>query len=265
MPKSARFKMSKRDRSVAVGVVCGVACALCVGLYVAQVNGQVTAARAEMLSKYGGDQIDVCVAKRDIMAGETVLDGDVETKTWIATLLPADAVTDKKDAVGKQVGSTILAGEVVSTARFGFDAAEIDVPSGLVAVSVPTREVQAVGGALAAGMITDVYAVGPTSTTRLASGVQVLATSMSAESSTGSAAAWVTLAVQPRIVQELVAASENLQIYFALPSAEAGIPESAVEDGVDAPEPQSDGGLVSSASLVAAARKAASGSDQEEG
>ncbi len=219
MPKFTKFRMSKRDRSVVIGVACGIACALCVGLYVAQVNDQATAAQAEMLSRYGGDQIDVCVAKRDIMAGETILDGDVETKTWIAPLLPANAVTEKKDAVGKQVGSTILAGEVVSNARFGFDASEIEVPSGLVAVSVPTREVQAVGGALSAGMATDVYAAGPASTAKLASGVQVLATSMSTESSTGAASAWVTLAVRPEAVQELVAASENLQIYFALPAA----------------------------------------------
>ena len=217
MPK---FKISKRNRSVVVGLACGLACALCVGTYVSQVNEQATAAQAEMLAKYGGDQIDVCVAKRDILAGETILDGDVETKTWIATLLPVNAVTEKREAVGKQAGSTILSGEVISSARFGFDTAEIEVPSGLVAVSVPTREVQAVGGALAAGMTTDVYAVGPSSTVKLASSVQVLATSMSSEASSSStASAWVTLAVQPKIVQELVTASENLQIYFTLPSA----------------------------------------------
>lgn len=217
MPK---FKMSKRDRSIAIGLGCGLACALCVGLYVTQVDENAAEAQAEMLAKYGGDQIDVCVAKRDILAGETILDGDLETRTWIATLLPANAVIDKKEAVGKQVGSTILAGEVISSARFGFDSAEIDVPAGLVAVSVPTREVQAVGGALAPGMLTDVYAVGPSSTSRLAASVQVLATSMAPESSSSAASAWVTLAVKPAIVQELVTASENLQIYFTLPSAQ---------------------------------------------
>lgn len=214
----AKFKISRRGRSVAIGLACGALCAACVGAYVMQVNDQAQAAQADMLAKYGGDQVDVCVAKRDIPAGETILDGDVETRTWVATLLPANAVTDKKEAVGKQVGSTILAGEVVSSSRFGFDASEVDVPSGFVAVSVPARDVQAVGGALAAGMFADVYAVGPSATTRLASGAQVLATSMSADSSS-SASAWVTLAVKPDAVEELVAASENLQIYFALPSS----------------------------------------------
>lgn len=241
MPK---LKMSKRSRSAVIGLACGALCALCVGAYVVQVNDQAQAAQADMLARYGGDQVDVCVAKRDILAGETILDGDIETRTWVATLLPANAVTDKKEAVGKQAGSMILAGEVVSTSRFGFDASEIDVPSGLVAVSVPARDVQAVGGALSAGMSTDVYAVGPSSTTMLASGVQVLATSMAGDSSSGSTSAWVTLAVKPDVVEELVAASENLQIYFALPSSEidSGQNEPAFEDGSESDDEEDDAG-----------------------
>lgn len=218
MPK---FELSKRTKSIWIGLVCGALSALCVGFYISSVDAQAQAAQSEMLAKYGGDQIDVCVAKRDIAAGQTVSDGDVEMRTWIATLLPADAVIDKKDVVGKKVGSTILAGEVVSAARFGFESSDIEVPDGLVAVSVPSREVQAIGGALGAGMTTDVYAVGPDSTERLAASVPVLATSMSSDAKTSGASAWVTLAVKPQMVQELVTAAEHLEIYFTLPSSGA--------------------------------------------
>ncbi len=211
------FKISKRNKSIAIGLICGLLSALCVGVYIANVDAQASAAQAEVLARYGGDQIEVCVAKRDIAAGTTITDGDIETKTWIATLLPADAVVAKVDCVGKRVGSTILAGEVISEARFGFESADIEIPDGFVAISVPSREVQAVGGAIAAGMAVDVYAVGGSSTARLASAVQVLATSMSSEG-TSSSSAWVTLAVRPEAVQELVTAAETLEIYFALPS-----------------------------------------------
>ncbi len=214
----AKLTISKRTRSIVLGLIFGLLCALCVGAYITHLDEQAHAAQAEMLAKYGGEQIDVCVARRDIAAGATITDGDVETKTWIAALLPAQAVIDKKDAVGKRVGSTILAGEVVSESRFGFESSDIEVPDGLVAVSVPSREVQAVGGAVRAGMTTDVYAVGGSSTTRIASGVQVLATSGS--SGGGSAGAWVTLAVEPAVVQELVTAAETLEIYFTLPAGE---------------------------------------------
>lgn len=223
----ARLNISKRTRSIMMGLVFGLLCALSVGVYITQLDERANAAQAEMLAKYGGEQIDVCVAKRDIAAGTTITDGDVETKTWIAALLPANAVVDKRQAVGKRVGSTILCGEVISESRFGFESSDIDVPDGFVAVSVPSREVQAVGGAVRAGMTTDVYAVGGSSTTRIAPAVRVLATSMSSDGS-GSASAWVTLAVKPDVVQELVTAAETLEIYFTLPS------EGAVEPGDDA-------------------------------
>ena len=212
------LKLSKRNRSLVIGVASGLLCALSVGVYVMEVDREAEAAQSEMLARYGGEQIDVCVAKRDIVAGETISESDVETRTWVAALLPANAVTDSKEAVGEQVGSTILAGEVISTSRFGFDAASLDVPEGLVAVSVPSRDVQSVGGAVTAGSVVDVYAVGASSTSCLARSVRVLATSMESESSGSGAAAWVTLAVAPDRVQELVSAAQTLELYFALPS-----------------------------------------------
>ena len=38
-------------------LACGLCCALCVALYLASVRGEVDAARAEALERYGGDQV----------------------------------------------------------------------------------------------------------------------------------------------------------------------------------------------------------------
>lgn len=206
----------KRNRTALAAISCGILCAACVGLYVSQVDEQAHAAQAEMLARYGGDQVEVCVAKRDIAAGQTITDGDIETKMWIAALLPADAITSKSDAVGQQVGSSILAGEVVSGARFGFDSASIEVPDGMMALSVPARAVQAVGGALDPGMNVDVYAVGASSTVRIAAAT-VLETCAS-EGSSSSSSTWVTLALPPDKIPEMVSAAENAELYFVLPS-----------------------------------------------
>lgn len=192
---------------------------LCVGLYVMSVDNQAKAAEQEMLSEYGGNQIQVCVAKRDITAGETISEGDVEERMWVVSLLPANAVAERKEAIGKQVGSTILEGEVISEARFGFEGETITVPEGLCAVSVPTREVQAVGGALEPGLHADVYVVGASATTRLLSGALVLATSASKDSKNSVSDAWITLAVEPSRVQEIVQAAEGQTLYFALPGS----------------------------------------------
>lgn len=215
-----RLGASKKNRSMIIGLLCGIACAICVGIYIASVDEQANAAQAEMLAKYGGDQIEVCVAKRDIAAGETIRDSDMETRMWIAALLPADAITARGDAVGKQIGSTILAGEVISSKRFGLESSNIEVPDGFTAISVPAKDVQAVGGVLRSGMRCDVYATGASTTSRLASNALVLMTSATDDSAGSVATTWVTLAIEPSKVEEMVSAAQNLDLYFVLPSSE---------------------------------------------
>ena len=174
----------KRSRTTIIGMACGLACAACVFAYAQGVRGEADAARAEALARYGGEQLEVCVAKRDIAAGESVDASAVETRLWVADLLPAEAFRSSGDVVGKKASSTILAGEVLSERRFRDAGSRLDVPEGLTALSVPAKDVQAVGGAVAAGSRVDVYATGGTSTDVLASGVLVLATSASAQEST---------------------------------------------------------------------------------
>ena len=229
--KEVRGLVKRRlNKTLWAGCACGLLCALCVGAYLLSIDEEKRAAEAEMLSRYGGDQVQVCVAKHDIAAGETVAEGDVDERVWVASLLPADAVLRREDAVGKQVGSTILAGEVISTARFGFDTSAIDVPRGSYALSVPAKEVQAVGGALRPGVSADVYAVGSSSTTKLASEALILATSASQDAKGSGADAWVTLAVQPSRVQEMIQAAEGQTLYFALPGPAGGEGDSEEEE-----------------------------------
>lgn len=230
----------KRKRSILLGLACGVLCALCVGAYVVQVDEQASAVRAEALARYGGEQIEVCVAKRDIAAGETVSDSAVETKMWVAALLPEGALTNREDAVGKTTGTSILKGEVLLARRFDAQTSAIDVPQGFTAVSVPAREVQAIGGALMPGMKADVYAIGASSAERILTQATVLATSAS-EAGTGTSSAsitWVTLAVAPQKVQEVIAAAENLDLYFVLPAEvqSDASKEAAAEDEDERPE-----------------------------
>lgn len=216
-----RSRTKLRNKDLVAGCACGVLCAACVGFYVLSITADAKAAEAQMLSKYGGEQVQACVARHDIAAGQTIAESDLEERTWVASLLPSDAVTARQDAVGKQVGSTILAGEVISAARFGFNASSIDVPNGMYAVSVPAREVQAVGGALTPGVSVDVFAIGGTSTVRIAASALVLATSAAQDSRNAGTDAWVTLAVEPALVQEVVQAAEGQTLYFALPAKDA--------------------------------------------
>ncbi len=216
----------KRNKTLIIGIVCGVACAACVLMYTQGVRGEVDQARADALARYGGDQVEVCVAKRDIAAGETVDASAVETKLWVADLLPAGAVRSASEVVGTKASDLVLAGEVLSDRRFASGASKIDVPAGMCAISVPAKDVQAVGGAVCAGDSVDVYATGDSSTRSIARSVQVLATSAgasesSSSSSSSSKVSWVTLAVKSDQVEELVAASQKTELYLVLPGENA--------------------------------------------
>lgn len=123
---------------------------------------------------YGGDQVEVCVAKRDIAAGEMVEASAIETRLWVADLLPAEAVRQASEVVGSKASSVMLAGEVLSKRRFQAEGSQIDVPDGQVALSVPAKDVQAVGGAIGPGSLVDVYATGGSDTQALAEGCACL-------------------------------------------------------------------------------------------
>lgn len=211
------------DKKMAVGIACAVACALCVFGYTQSVRGEADRVRTEALAKYGGDQVEVCVATRDIPAGETLSASSVEMRSWLVSMLPDQAVTNAKQVLGKQATSPIMAGEVVSSKRFGTLSSSFEVPSGMVAVSVSAKEVQAVGGALKPGFSVDIYSAGASGVTLIAQGVNVLATSAFDGSGTGSGAAlsWVALAVKPSAVAEIIAAEERTELYFVLPGQDA--------------------------------------------
>ena len=214
--------MKRKRLTVLVSLICGVLCAVCVFIYVQGVQGEAESARAEALARYGGEQLEVCVAKRDIPAGQTITESDVELRMWVVDLLPADALSTLEEVVGKSPSSPIMEGEVVVEKRFQGEATSLDIPAGKAALSVPAEDVQAVGGALAAGVVADLYAAGSTSTTLLSRDVLVLETSSQGQEGTGTSLSWVTVAVEPESVQELIDSAQKSQLYFVLRADEQG-------------------------------------------
>lgn len=210
-----------KKSSIIGGSLSGLLCVVCLLVYVSSVRTQADSARMEAMEKYGGEKIEVFVAKKDIYPGETLNNSNVELKVWLSDLLPDEALVNADSAWGKQVSSLVVKGEVVSEKRFRSDVVEIEVPEGLVALSVPAKDVQAVGGSLFPGNYVDVYATG-TQTTCLGKKVLVLATNASeGEKGSKASVSWVTLAVSPEKAQEYVTASQSMDIYFTLPAFES--------------------------------------------
>ena len=213
----------KQRKLMIVAIACGLACAACIALFAYSVQGEANAARAEALARYGGEQVEVCIATRDVAAGERLDASAMETRMWIADLLPEGAVRETSAVAGKTLASPILKGEVISSKRFESTHNVLDIPAGKQAVSVPAKAVQAVGGAISAGMSVDVYSSGDSTTTALARDVIVLDTSVGDSASlVASESGWITLAVDPDRVQEVISASNKTSLYFVLPGEQVG-------------------------------------------
>ncbi len=215
--------MSKKANTV-VAVACAVAAALCMFVYLSGLRGEAKAAQDEALEKYGGQLVDVYVARTDIEPGHVISASDLEPKTSAAHLLPDGAIIELDRVVGRKPTSVICKGEVCVERRFEEGSSALEVPVGTAALSLPAKTVQALGGALKEGMRVDVYASGGSSTAAIARDVLVLATSAGGEGEGKGAERleWVTLAVRPEAVQELVAASEKTKLCFVLPSDAEG-------------------------------------------
>ena len=211
--------MSSKRRLV-IGVLCAALAMLLVLVYAAQVRAEERETREEALARYGGEQVEVCVASRDIAAGEQLSASNVEVSLWLADLLPAECATSLADVEGTVAGCLILANEPISRQLLASSDGGIEVPTGLCAVSVPATNERAVGGAIARGSLVNVYATTDSGMVLLGEELLVLETSnRTSESQTASGSlAWVTLAVTPDSVQQLLEASRSGTIYLTLPA-----------------------------------------------
>lgn len=216
------MKNIKNKKTLIICIVSGLICAVSLILYTQLIKADAEESRNSAMARYGGEQIEVCVAKRDISSGEKIDSTCYEMKYWLADLLPDNAIRNSNEIIGKQVTSPIVAGEVICEKRFQDSSVSLEVPAGLSAVSVPAKDISAVGGALSVGMRIDIYATGNTSTTLIAHNVLVLATSTSFnDSHSNTSMSWITLAVESSSVQEIVSASQTTSLYFVLPSEDS--------------------------------------------
>lgn len=208
-------------KTAILGLLSGVICAVAVFVFTGEVQAQADLERTAALERFGGEQVEVCVATSDIAAGETVNTSNAAEKTWIADLLP-DSPVSYADALGRQVTSPVIAGEVLSEKRFDQNADQIEVPEGLAAVSLPAADVNAVGGAVERGMKVDIYLANSETAKPLANNVLVLSTSAGSAGGSGKTISWVTVAVEADRVQEFVSAANKGNLYFAIPGEKKG-------------------------------------------
>jgi pilus assembly protein CpaB len=221
--------MTQTRKRLILALICGIAAAVAIVWYAADVRAEATRAREEALVSYGGEQVEVYTALRDIAVGEMLSSENVSPRTWLSDLLPAGALGNQDEVLGQTATVALMKNEPVLAEKLGTLAGPVSVPEGLCAVSIPSEDVLAVGGAIQAGSFVTVYAADATVVELIAEEVLILETSNGARALSGEASglfgstaarsqlSWVTLAVEPDTAQELIAASRSRDLHLVLP------------------------------------------------
>lgn len=214
--------MDKQRNRIIVSSLCALIAVAGVFAYTASVKSEAQTQRAAAIEQYGGERAQVVVASRDVEVGQTLDEGNTDTAEWLVDLLPAaEAATDPAQVRGRVAQTDIKKNEPVLLERVGDGSSRISVPDGLEAVTVSSDDVLAVGGAIRAGSLVDVYVeTSQGKVVLLGQKILVLETNGgdSADAS-GKELTWVTLAVTSKSTPELLSASIKGTIHFVLPSS----------------------------------------------
>lgn len=202
----------KRKPRIVASVALGLLAVAMTWWYTASVRDEAQAVQREAMASYGGDVVRVCVATRDIEPGDAIDESNVTVEDWVSSLLPSGAYESIKEIVGKTATGRIPKRAVLSPVYFAESEHGLDVPEGMVAVSVASDAEHALGGTLERGDEVDVYVSKDAIANRLAS-AQVLDTSALAQG--GGDITWVTLAVGPESVCELLSAASKAMVTLA--------------------------------------------------
>lgn len=214
--------MTKQRKQALIAGACGIIAALCVFAYTATIQSEASMARASAIRSYGGERAEVLVANKTIPIGGTIDESNTSVQEWLVDFLPqGQAAQSYEELQGLVAQTEIRVNEPVLLERVGDGSSRITVPDGLAAASVASDDVLAVGGAIRAGSVVDVYVEASSGEiTMLGEHILVLETS-TLEDSKERQISWVTLAVRPSSVSDLLAAASKGTIHFVLPGNSA--------------------------------------------
>lgn len=203
----------KKHWSLILSIGCGLACACAIGLFLQHIEQVSNEQRAQAMERYGGEQAQVIVATCDINPGDEITPANSESTTWLVDMLPDGAVYERSQITGQRATTIIKSGEVLNLSRFDEpEEEETAIPPGMCGVGVEVQDSQTATSALEKGSTVDVYAVSKDKVERLC----VHAPVISSENSSGHSY-WVTLAVKPDQVKEVLSTSKNASLYLVLP------------------------------------------------
>ena len=216
--------MRRRLRLVVAGTTAVLAAVTC-ALYGQQVREEAQRVRAEALERYGGEVVSLVVATKPIEAGQVIDRQNVSEREWLVDLAPAGAVRGIDEVLGTEVTVPAAEGAPLTELNFRDEQGALEVPEGLVAISVPLSDDLALPSSVEAGSTLAAYAVTQDGVRLVSGSVQVIGAA--SEQDGLLAAGELTLAVAPEDVAALLSASASGALRLALPSDDGALEESA--------------------------------------
>jgi pilus assembly protein CpaB len=186
---------------------------------------------APVAAKGSVDSRPVLVAARDLNIGAELAESDVKVVQWPASAVPAGAISDKEEVIGRGLVMPLIENEPFLPMKLASKEAGAGlppaIPPGLRAVSVRVNEVIGVAGYVLPGTRVDVVAtMNPTQNQTditskvILTNVQVLAAGTKMEQAEGNtqpmAVSVVTLLVNPEEAERITLASNEGKIQLAL-------------------------------------------------
>lgn len=209
--------MSLRFRFVFAGA-CAMLVALLCALYARHVRGEAERVRQESIERYGGEVVSLVVAPEGLDAGDVVGYGNVTQRDWLVDLAPEGAITSVDEALGMSVSVPVAPGAPVCELNVRDDSSMPDVPTGLVAVSLPLTDKLGLSRGVAQGSRLVAFEVSRDGARLISNGVQVV---VAPAEQTGLAAnTQVTVAAPPDDVPAILSASASGDLRLAVPATD---------------------------------------------
>ena len=214
--------MSPRIRIVCAGA-CAALAMLVTAAYASHIRKEADRVRAEALERYGGEVVSLVVCTDLLEVGDTISSSNVIEMEWLADLAPQDAVTSVDDVIGLQVTVPLAEGEPLTSLNFRDSTEMIEVPAGLVALTVPVTDKLGVPRDITVGATLVAYETADSGAQPIASQVKVLSTPSATGMGTSST---MTIAVAPDDVPRILGASASGSLRLVMPAPDvAGVPE----------------------------------------
>lgn len=219
--------MARKHLFIAIG--CGLGAAIFFGLFLGLLLHSSQQKQERVIAQYGGEVVEVCVAKKTINPGSLLTSADYEYKTYPVSLLPQDAILKKASLYirNRRTSVVVFKDEVLTKSHLAGSIQKNDeIPAGYTAVTLETDTVRALGGEITPGMhVTVMSTQDALKTKMLVNDVEVLSSNNQSKEKSGSIIggsdareiSWVTLAIPDKNVQEVITASVSGATYLVIP------------------------------------------------